>query len=350
MDGHMKLSAFADLVLRVVAVLTAIPFVFLVLVVGIMANDASNAAGERASMWILCGGGLLVLWVLFSSIKPALIIDSLPSWPVLRFVLGKLPSYIFGVLGLAWGASYAYTHFRYASLNSKANVKPGDREYPAPNPHPSHTFEVVGTLPTAIPVGDFLAVYASDITPEKVSGPCQVLYSSAEIPKELWTVEPLTKEDPVPLIRSDGRYRATFVMDRYLPGRCNWHLKSIRYRLFVSSYGYKESPFEFGTISVFDERHPPVGLPEWETVYRGRTDVWCGVARNKAVTPYYPEYCGQWRDYYVAASDSLRESVPTEATETRAEVMALPDTVSIELNFHDLNAQSYPEAAPRARP
>jgi hypothetical protein len=94
---------------------------------------------------------------------------------------------------------------------------------------------------------------------------------------------------------------------------------------------------------------PPSAYPEWEKVYRGRTDVWCGVARNKGVTPYYPEFCGQWRDYYVAGSASLRESVPMEATETHPKVMALPDTVSIELNFHDLDAQSEPAAASNAR-
>ena len=56
----MKFSTFADRTLRVVAVMTAIPFVFVVLIVGIMANDAGNATGERMSMWIMSGGGLVV--------------------------------------------------------------------------------------------------------------------------------------------------------------------------------------------------------------------------------------------------------------------------------------------------
>jgi hypothetical protein len=51
----------------------------------------------------------------------------------------------------------------------------GNGEYPARNPRHAHTLEVAGTLPSVIPIGDFIAVYASDMTPEKVSGPCQIL-------------------------------------------------------------------------------------------------------------------------------------------------------------------------------
>jgi hypothetical protein len=339
----MKFSTFADRSLRVIAVLAAIGFMFVVVIVGIMANDAGNAAGARAGKLIFSLGFLLALWVLICSILPRLVTVWLP-WPVLRFVLVKLPSYVFGLAGLAWCLSWGYGTYRVAT-RANPNVKPGDSEQPMPNPHPTHSFEAAGTLPAAIPVEDFLAVYATDFSPTaKVSGPCQRLDDLG--PKEFWRTLPLLKEESVPLARADGRYRATFVVDRYLPGQCNWHLKEVRYRLHASGYGYVDSNFGVGKIKVFDELHPPSDLPKWETIYRGRVDVWCLEGRNKNVTPYYPEICGDWSTYNFRASPSLRANTPPEATESHAVVMALPDTASIELNFHDLDVLA-PREAPR---
>jgi hypothetical protein len=339
----MKFSTLADRTLRVVAVFAAIGIMFVVVIVGIMANDAGNAAGEKMGKLIIGGGSLLALWVLICSIWPRLVTVWLPDWPVLRFFLVKLPSYAFGLAGMAWCAFYGYSQYRVAT-RADPNVKAGDNEHPAPNPRPVHSLDVAGTLPDAIPVSDFLAVYATDFSPdEKVSGPCQRLDDLG--PKQLWRTLPLLKEESVPLVRADGRYRATFVVDRYLPGRCNWHLKEIRYRLHAPGYGYVDSTFGVGKIRVFDERHPPANLPKWETIYRGRSDVWCLEGRNKNVTPYYPEICGDWATYNFRASPSLRASTPPEAAESHAVVMALPDTTSIELNFHDLDVLAPGEAA-----
>jgi hypothetical protein len=338
----MKFSTFADRTVRVIAVVTAIGFMFAVVIVGIMANDAGNAAGERAGKLIISLGFLLALWVLICSILPRLLTAWLP-WPVLRFVLVKLPSYAFGLAGLAWCAFYGYSQYRVAT-RANPHVKLGDSEQPVPNLHPAHSFEVSGTLPAAIPVWDFLAVYATDFSPtQKVSGRCQRLDDLG--PKELWRTLPLLKEESVPLVRVDGRYRATFVVDRYEPGRCNWHLKEVRYRLHAPGYGYVDSTFGVGKIKVFDERHPPSDLPKWETIYRGRVDVWCLEGRNKNVTPYYPETCGDWATYNFRASPSLRANTPPEATESHAVVMALTDTASIELNFHDLDVLAAGEVA-----
>jgi hypothetical protein len=344
----MKFSTLADRILRVVAMVTVIPFMFVVLIVGIMANDAGNASGERASLVILMAGGFLVLWVLLCSIAPTMVRDWLPSWPILRFVLVSLPSYGVALAGLAWGASYSYSKYRLATALDP-NVVPGNSEYPVANPHPSHTLEVAGALPPAIPVGDFLATYITDVEPgEKISGPCQHLSDIG--PKELWYVEPLLKQESVPLVRGGGRYRATFVIDRYLPGRCNWHLNQIHYRLLALGFGYRDYVRGVGQIEVFDDRHPPVHLARGEKVYRGRADVWCLEARNKAVTPYYPETCGDWDTYNFRASPNLRATVSPEATESHPIVMALPDTVSIELNFHDLDALPGNGITPAAQP
>ena len=103
----MKFSTFADRSLRVIAVLAAIGFMFVVVIVGIMANDAGNAAGARAGKLIFSLGFLLALWVLICSILPRLVTVWLP-WPVLRFVLVKLPSYVFGLAGLAWCLSWVW--------------------------------------------------------------------------------------------------------------------------------------------------------------------------------------------------------------------------------------------------
>jgi hypothetical protein len=343
----MKFSTLADRTLRIVAAVTAIAFLFVVLIVGIMANDAGNAKGAKMSALVWGVGGLLVLWVLICSITPSLVTERLSSRPVLRFALVSLPSYVFGLAGLAWCASYGYSAYRLA-LRSNPNVAIGNSEYPVSNPRPSHTLEVKGALPSSLPVGDFLAIYATDlVSGTKISGPCQLLNDSG--PQEFWSVEPRVKQDSVPLVRSNDRYHATFVIDLYLPGRCNWHLKEIRYRLFAPGHGYRDSIGAVGQIEVFDDRHSPVDLPAREKIYRGRADVWCLEARNKAVTPYYPEACGDWGKYNFRASPSLRASVRPEETEFHPVVTALPDTVSIELNFHDLDALPATAAAPSAQ-
>jgi len=108
----MALATIAERILRTIGAITAFASLWIVLIVGIMADDAGNDAGATASAIILLGGLAIVLWILLCSFKPAMVAGWLPPWPVLRFISVKLPSYAVGVAGIAWWLYYGYRRYR----------------------------------------------------------------------------------------------------------------------------------------------------------------------------------------------------------------------------------------------
>ena len=98
----MKLATLVDRTLRAAATLTAIVSLWMILMVGVMANDSDTPAGLAASTVILLGGFGVVIWVVMCSIKPLILSRRLSRFPSLRFILVKLPSYAFGVAGIAF--------------------------------------------------------------------------------------------------------------------------------------------------------------------------------------------------------------------------------------------------------
>lgn len=329
----MRLPTIIDLLLRSAAVASAIASSFLVLVVGIMANDSGTPAGARASATILLIGAVLILWVLLCSIRPTLVAELMPNRPALSFLIIKVPSYGFGLAGIGWLLLMGYEHFRFVPLSPE--VKTSQAAYPVPNPHPTDALEISGTLPATVPLASVQAVYATDLTAgERAAGPCQLL--DTNLPEALRYAVPLEKKDTMPLVRQGGRYHITLYVDRYLPGSCNWHLRQVRYRLFVAGYGYR--PINAG-IELRDEAYVAAAAAKGYKLYQGRVDEWCGDALNRAVTPYYPKYCGIWNDSMRRVPPGQRSFVPPEATAPEELVDALPaGSHTFEINFHDADA------------
>jgi hypothetical protein len=307
-----------------------------------MANDSGTPAGERTSRIILNCGGALIAWVLLCSFTPSMVTRWLPTWPGLGFLLVRLPSYAFGLGGIAYVLLMGFWRYRLPSMVTAPEVKLGETAYPVTNPNPTQILELAGSLPETVPVRDVQVTYATDLTAgEQSAGPCQRLNKLG--PKEFWQAVPILKTEVIPLTRARETYRASVTVDRYLPGGCNWHLRYIEYRLFVPKYGYRSTNT---TVEVLDEKHRAAEAAKGSKLYQGRLDRWCGEALNKAVTPYYPVFCSTWGDVWQRIPLDQRNLVPAEATGSEQVVEALSGVNSVEVNFRDADAPAKSPASP----
>lgn len=91
--------------MRVVAALSAVAALPLVLVLGVMADDAGTPAGERVGVAILLSGCALVVWVVLCCVIPGIISGWFRRSVILRMLLVDLPPYAFAFGGLSWLAT-----------------------------------------------------------------------------------------------------------------------------------------------------------------------------------------------------------------------------------------------------
>ena len=237
-----------------------------------------------------------------------------------------------------WRATYDVAPDTSPSL-PRAEVKlpgvlePGDALFPGENPHPTHRLEIAGTLPTSVPLADFEAIYATDLaTKENISGPCQRHAEHFSYP------DPLEVIQTVAIVRNGDRYRASVSVDRYQPGRCNWHLRELRDRLFVSGFGYRSAHHgNGGQIQVMDANHRAIEIARGAEVYEGQLDIWCGKMLNRNIAPHYPVGCGTLDDFRPRVPTAAFASVPELERQSHALVIVSPDTTSVEENFHDVD-------------
>jgi hypothetical protein len=90
-------------------------------------------------------------------------------------------------------------------------------------------------------------------------------------------------------------------------------------------------------IVAGDKRHHWDGASA-DRSYDGQVDIWCQKSRNLKVTPFYPETCaffenlaGEFKPYQI-------NSVPWIERESHAWVHFVPETKSLQYNFHDADA------------
>jgi len=272
----MKIATLIDRTLRVFAALAAIAAVPLVFMVGIMANDAGTSTGAIGSLIILGVGGSLACWILICSFRPAAAAGWLWSSEVLRVLLVRLPTYTAGVAAIAGCLYVLHDHYHNKSLaQSRAALRPTDASYPIVNPTPIHRLELTGTLPVTLPIRDFEATYASiNSTSELVAGPCQRLADVG--PKSQWYTLPLRVKEPVPIIRDDDQhYHATLMADRFLPGRCGWHLQEFHFRSESPDNTARANGIDAGDgqIQLRDEEQLTAEIAAGKNIYRGRMDL-----------------------------------------------------------------------------
>ena len=219
-------------------------------------------------------------------------------------------------------------------------LQPGDALFPAENPHPVHQLDITGELPVSIPMGDFQAIYTTDAnTQEKASGPCQRYIDFG--PNDPYPLTlPLRVLQSVPIVRTGDRYRAAVVVDWPMPGRCNWHLKEIQYRLFVKGYGYELAHHNngVGQIQVMDTQHRAPLAARGVSFYEGPLDIWCGKLFNRNIAPYYPALCDSLETFRLRVSVDALAAVPAAQKTWHAPVYVSPERTSVQVNFHDVDA------------
>lgn len=98
----MRAFTVIDRCMRIVGAITAVASLLLVLVLAVMANDAGNAAGERAGDVVLLGGTALAAWVCLCCLKPRLFTGLFPGGVIFTFMLVTLPRYLYALAGLGW--------------------------------------------------------------------------------------------------------------------------------------------------------------------------------------------------------------------------------------------------------
>ena len=96
----MTTALAVDRIVRILAAISAVAFLPIVLLVGVMANDSGTPAGERSSWIVLLLGASLSGWVLLCSIAPRLIAKFLKGRSVLCSLVIKVPVYAFAIAGV----------------------------------------------------------------------------------------------------------------------------------------------------------------------------------------------------------------------------------------------------------
>jgi succinate-acetate transporter protein len=130
----MKTTTVLDRIVRGIALLTAFGSFWVVLGMGIMANDSNTTAGAVASIVIISVGVALCSWVVICSLRPSLFTGTFYRWYRVRFVLVIVPVYAFALAGIWWCVSQLYWRHRVRSVGTP-EVKVGETSYPTRNPN-----------------------------------------------------------------------------------------------------------------------------------------------------------------------------------------------------------------------
>jgi hypothetical protein len=325
----MKLMlSILDLLLRVAAGVTVLAICLLALFVGGMAGLVGLFA-------IVLPTIVLSVWIVLCAFSPSTISRMLPDSAAWRFVLMKLPVYAVACVGI-YGGLYQW-RVRYGTPS--VMVSKGDRQFPVSNPSSTKLLEISGTLPRTVPVKDLIAIYTADAnSAQKSSETCTRRQDF--MPKNDTSRYPLVHIEHIPMVRTGEAYRSSVAIDRFNPGFCGWHLNAVTYLLDVR--GYSEKNFAYWRISLPHVElltQPQDGEPSNRlAVHRGRADVWCWKVTNHEYNPFLPVRCGDIKDALRWPRQHVTAAISVAERDSAGIAYAGPDSSSVELNFHDVDA------------
>jgi hypothetical protein len=110
-------------------------------------------------------------------------------------------------------------------------VAPGTTYYPEKNTYPSRQVSIRGMIaPT-------LTITLSAMYRGKVAADC---YKTAIFSGEIFegTTSPLQVTVPIPVSREDNKFSASFEVDRFVPGKCGWHLAAVVVQISNGNYSF----------------------------------------------------------------------------------------------------------------
>jgi hypothetical protein len=320
-----------DAVARVLALLAALGLLALLLspfgfFLGVMASDS----GPKGFVWFYGVGLVVSSWLLICSARPAVLVGRLRRWPLLDFALTRVPVYAVAAFTIVTVAKYVGIRYDLARVPSP--VAPA---LPQPNGHASQALQFGGSVPSSVPLEDFVAVYESEVDGRVAPGPCQRFFARGS--KDLWVTVPLRHEDQVPLEIEEGRYHGTVYLDRYLPDRCHWHLTALYFRLRVEGKSYYPPTLGPGQIRIINEHYQGAQRAvQNQTLYRGPGHLWCR-SRDR-LPPDLRFYCGPVSAFALMMTKEQRALHETDNDSYTVVWVRAVDNALVEYDFDDVNA------------
>lgn len=216
----------------------------------------------------------------------------------------------------------------HAAGGAEEDVKPGQIDYPLRNEHPVRVLTLTGTLPATLRIR-FLVNYTAIVPPTSVPPEAINHCAFRDVANIL---RPFDITEPLHITRDGAHFRATVVADKYLPGPCQWHFNLVGFTVPNGVGPLAEGWF----ARAYEARRDVQYLGD---LYEGPIDEWC--KKN----PYppdarRPEQCGNLSTIQVVAPirSELLERIAVDERRDQVSVWVFPDTRSIEVDFHDLDA------------
>jgi hypothetical protein len=193
-----------------------------------------------------------------------------------------------------------------------AEVKPGERNYPTLNPHPTDVIEIRALIPPTLKV-EFQYGYAASPTAGGVMG------SGTECQHEvgLAVTEPFYVDALLTMAADGASYRGAVTVDKFQPGHCLWGFTGLTAR----------SVYPLSLQSMVVRFRDDAPSPREVAV-----DVWCVRGDSSA-----PELCGDlsflsMKGYVTAGA--LAAIAPSQRSDSQVTIG--PNTQIIDVTFHDL--------------
>jgi hypothetical protein len=207
------------------------------------------------------------------------------------------------------------------------NVGLGDADYPVRNPSPAKMLQLTGSLPASLKIELYasFAAWPNAVRRDSVDVNCE--YQSTSLATHEYSVV-----EPLAISRRGDLYQVSISMDKYLPGRCGWHLRSLEYGLLNGIGGRSAARI----ATVYYTEQP---LPDSAELYRGDVNVWC--KRNPyPPDPSRPMNCGTLSALENAffVNPALMKSIPSDQRGKQTQMWIFPETNTVVVNFRDLDA------------
>jgi hypothetical protein len=212
------------------------------------------------------------------------------------------------------------------------NVRPGDSDYPVLNQNSKHFVRIAGDLPDTLRVR-FLTYYVADKDAGTLQAGTYCGYKANYVAFPAFYLN-----DELKIVQKNSHYEGNIIVDKYLPGRCRWHLELVGYKVIdgapVMSEGYFAKVYDAARIG-----------DQSQSLYRGKNDIWCRkmVARAGAPAGEQCESLSTMKSLSAGnpISPKTLASIPSDEYEPQpTTIWILPETQSIEVNFHDLDNAS----------
>lgn len=205
-------------------------------------------------------------------------------------------------------------------LSPPEEIRPGERDYPLTNPHPTDILTIDATIPPTLSVS-ITAIYLASPT----AGGTMESSTSCQRTVGLAVAAPFALLKPVTLVQHNGTYTASVPIDGLLPGRCDWSFSHLNYvvrtaaappnRLDNELAGYRDG----GSATV-------------------RANIWC--MRFPSDQETSPEVCDSLdslaRDFPGDIPMAVVSAVPPSERKEGPPLTVGPGTTSMRIVFHDL--------------